>query len=183
MKSVMLFEKYELFEDGRIYSHPHSDGNNGGGHKGMWIKKNKMKIGYYSYSIKNKTKYLHRLIAENFIDNPNNLRCVNHINGIKTDNRVENLEWCTHSHNNKHAYDTGIKPKLYGKDHKASKPVVRLSLDGKLLERYDSAQCAQRSDKNIYASAIYNVCNGKFKTHNKSIWMLESVYEKEGYKL
>lgn len=57
---------------------------------------------------KTTTYLLHRLIAIHFVDNPNGYDCVNHKNGIKSDNRIENLEWCTHQQNTKHAYDNNI---------------------------------------------------------------------------
>ena len=51
---------------------------------------------------------VHRMVAETWIPNPNHYRDVNHINGDKSDNRVENLEWVTHSENIRHAYRTGL---------------------------------------------------------------------------
>ena len=64
-----------------------------------------------SYGIPGKgTHYsIHKLVAEAFLPNPKGLPCVNHIDGDKTNNYVDNLEWCTYSHNNKHAYDNGLK--------------------------------------------------------------------------
>ena len=64
---------------------------------------------------------VHRLIAETFIPNPKNLPCVNHKDGNKLNNAVDNLEWCTRSENVKHAYANGLERKIYGEEHHAHK--------------------------------------------------------------
>ena len=64
---------------------------------------------YKTVHLKECKKFVHRLVAEAFIENTNNYKCVNHINGIKSDNNASNLEWVSHSVNNSHAYKTGLK--------------------------------------------------------------------------
>ena len=68
-----------------------------------------------------KTCTIHRLLCLNFLDNPNNQKTINHINGIKDDNRLENLEWCSQSHNVKHAFNNGLKISSKGINHGRSK--------------------------------------------------------------
>lgn len=60
------------------------------------------------YKGKQKNVKAHRLVAMAFLPNPDNLPEVNHKNGVKSDNRLENLEWCSRSQNAKHAYANGL---------------------------------------------------------------------------
>lgn len=70
--------------------------------------------GYYSVRCNNRTKMVHRLVAECFIPNPKNKPFVNHLDGNKLNNNVENLEWCTCQENNAHAHRSGLIPSQLG---------------------------------------------------------------------
>lgn len=83
-----------------------------------------VRIGKHGYSRvslmvnrKRKTFYVHRLVAIAFIPNPKGKREVNHINGIKADNRLENLEWCTSLENLQHAFVNGLRVMPRGNEH------------------------------------------------------------------
>jgi hypothetical protein len=84
------------------------------------ISKPYLSIGYYKIDLSNKPNkakkvFIHRLIADAFIPKIDGKSYVNHKNGIRTDNRIENLEWCTQSENMKHAYAVlGIVPSCLG---------------------------------------------------------------------
>jgi ribosome-binding protein aMBF1 (putative translation factor) len=79
------------------------------------ISKNGYCVVNFCVNYQTKQKYIHRIIAESFIPNPNKYKTVNHINGIKTDNRIENLEWLSLEDNLRHAFNHGLKNNEHSK--------------------------------------------------------------------
>lgn len=73
------------------------------------LKQCESKFGYYIVNLSNKSQRVHRLVALTFIPNLENYYCVNHIDGNKHNNKVDNLEWCTSSYNNYEAYRLGLR--------------------------------------------------------------------------
>lgn len=112
-KSIKGFEGYyEVSSIGRIrsvdrYVHSGIKHNNSRLVKGRMLKQSLKKNGYFSVDLskdnKVKTMLVHRIVAINFIENPNNKKVVNHKNANKQDNRIENLEWVTDGENKDHA--------------------------------------------------------------------------------
>ena len=80
------------------------------------LKEKTNRFGYKFVGLSNekgrKNKMIHRLVAETFIDNPKNYKEVNHIDGNKSNNRIDNLEWCDRKHNVLHSYQLGLKKSI-----------------------------------------------------------------------
>ena len=105
----------------------------------------------------------HRIIAKTFIPNPENKPQVNHKNWNKHDNRVENLERCTHKENIIHAFSSWLVPKRIGKDHNQSKKVLQIDMKWNHIRKRDSTMDIYR----FYwyeNSSISKCCRGIYKT-------------------
>ena len=167
--------RYEIREDGTIYSLV----NNAGNPKEPTLKAQGLCAnGYMSISLqldgKTRVKSVHRLIAEAFVPNPDNKPVVNHINGIKTDNRASNLEWVTHSENDLHAYKTGLRkatrPMLgvKGGDNPLAKRIGQYTMEGHLVKEWDSIVDTKKEGFNT--GCIGHVLKGTRKHHKNFKW-------------
>lgn len=128
-----------------------------------------IRVTLYTVDKKKITVGLHRVIASTFLSNPDNHPVVDHINGIKHDNRVENLRWASLSTNAKN-----VKPKKFG----LSRPVLQLTSAGILVERHDSNKSAA-TKYGIQASSIYLCCNGKITNAGGFVWKYADINEYE----
>lgn len=164
-KRIELNPKYEVSNFGRVRS-PNKILNQTLDHNG-----------YYYISIREGSKIhkikTHRLVALAFTPNPLNKETVNHINGIKTDNRVENLEWATRQENIKHEFATGLITfeAMSKAQDKLKKPVLKL-FNGIVVGRYESL-CAASRDMGVRKQSIVACCKGKIKRIKGYEWRYE----------
>ena len=195
------FENYSIFKDGVVISHKRKHPRWGTViNKDLVMKPSKtgkdkkyLKVrltNLYGYS---KMFSVHRLVAEHFIQNPNSLPQVNHIDGDTFNNNAENLEWCDNSYNQKHAYANGLKRAdgeyngMYGKKgawknkrgdkHNKSKRVVQLDLDGNIIKGFESATLAGE-EVGGSAGNISKVCRGLANKSSGYKWIFATEEHK-----
>lgn len=144
------------------------------------LKGGKNKDGYLQVGLckegKRITHTIHRIVATAFIDNPNNLPQVNHIDENKTNNCVDNLEWC----NCKYNINYGTRNKRVSKVQKNRKDISKLILqftkDGEFVRRWNSVREVER-ELGIYHSNIINCLKGNYKTAGGYVWGYVNDYE------
>lgn len=111
----------------------------------------------------NKMCCVHRLVAQTFIPNPDNLPEVNHKDENKENNSVQNLEWCDRKYNNNY----GTRNQMVSM--KLSKPILQYTKSGELVREWKSATDVQRTLGYAYQH-ISNCCTGRYKSAYNFIW-------------
>lgn len=164
-KDIAGYEgKYAITTDGRVYSHSRVDVR-GKLRKGRWLKPRKHSGGYLQVSVCDegivKQLYVHRLVAAAFIDNPNSHPQVNHINGIKADNSVSNLEWVTPSQNLLHAHETGLKVPTKGWSGGLRHAKLTAEQVAEIRECKSMSQAEMARKYGVDPSQISNIINNK----------------------
>jgi hypothetical protein len=173
---------YKISKDGKVFS----------------IKKNNFikpyfnkNTGYMFYSLhkdgQKKNIPVHRLLAKAFIENKDNKPYINHKDGNKLNNAIDNLEWCTQSHNMKEAFRLGLAHSWcgtkYGIEHpnykfrgkwKTQKKVVQYDLELNTIREFNSATEAER-DFGYSCGHISECCRGIRKTACGFIWKYKVV--------
>lgn len=166
-RTIPNYENYLVNSDGDVFSK----------HTNKLLKLRKSKFGYMRAALYNSSGekheiMVHRLVALAFIENPLNLPQVNHKNEVKTDNRVENLEWCDCSYNINYGTRNSIvsKKQKENKDKTVARKVMQINPNtNEVIKVWNSLRDIER-ELGIPHSNIYYCCTGKRKTRGGFIW-------------
>lgn len=174
-KDIEGYPNYQVSSMGRVKSLNY----NKTGKEGI-LKSTKDKGGYHQVNLCKdglvKRFLIHRLVASAFLDNPNNLPQVNHRDEDKTNNRVENLEYCNRIYNLN--YGTRIERVAKAK----SIPILQFTLDGEFVKKWDGVRKVEK-ELGFYNGNISKCCKGKYKSahgykwhyHYKSLWLKNHI--------
>ena len=172
-KDIPGFENlYQVSNLGRVKSLPKPT-NNQFSMKEIILKPVKFSNGYLNVNLKGKFIGVHRLVALTFLENKNNLPIVNHKDGNKTNNNINNLEWCTASENLSHAYKTGLK--IATSNH-LKKKILQYDKKRNFIKEWESTKEIEKELK-IYHSAISNCCKNKLHYNTAGGFKWKYKYE------
>jgi hypothetical protein len=162
LRAIKGFEElYKISSDGKVFSVKRNrylkGGIEGGGYRFVMLRNN----GTY------KTQKVARLVAQHYIPNPDNKPCVNHIDGIKLHNNVENLEWVTYRENRLHAFRIGLVNHQHNPRLGSRKRIVGIK-NGMGYAFLGIAEAAK--EMGMAASGISFCLHGRYKTSGGYIW-------------
>jgi len=168
-KSIPGFEGYYVVSDkGRIFSISSQ----------RFLKPGKTRYGYLRVQLtvngEATRKHVHTFVAQAFIPNPQDKPCVNHLNGIKTDNRIENLEWCTYSENEIHSYKVlgKVKKGAKGAESPVARKTIAIHLETGKRYTFDTRNQAAKFC-NSDPSVVTRVCQGTLNQSKGYTFMYE----------
>ena len=164
-KEIDGYEEYTITNDGRVYSYKSGAkreliGSDHNGYRRVWLSKNG----------KGKAWYIHRLVAQAFLEKPESEQKleVNHKDGNKSNNYVDNLEWVTHTENMAHALESGLIP-----ERSLPKVIFQIDKDtGEIINEFKSIKEAVRVTR-TKRSSISKVLQGMRKTAGGYFWKLK----------
>ena len=166
---------YEVSNLGRVKRLPYSiigkgiRNFNGGVLKGSIARNGYVRVTLTKNAV-NKFYHVHRLVAETFIENPEKLPLINHIDENRTNNRVDNLEWCTYHYNNTYRDARKRFAATYSTNH--TYPVKMYSLDGELIKTFPSVREASKA-MGVTITTIGRAISKTRKTAAGFVWERE----------
>ena len=164
---------YQVSDKGNVRSHKRTPG--------MILKQSPTNCGYMKVQLyknaKGKMHYVHRLVAQAFLPNPQGKSEINHIDGNKTNNALSNLEWSSRSENQLHAIDHGLREPSpmtgrFGALNHNSRAIIQKDMNGQFIAQWDSIASAARSIS-CSPSLISNCLCGRKKTAKGFLWEYE----------
>lgn len=176
--------RYQVSNMGNVRSLHYKDRKNPNVDSGIRILKPIKKMnGYLAVTLLGVQTNIHRIVAETFISNTHNKPCVDHINAIKTDNRVENLRWVTYLENSRNPaclekIRSFVNKRFKGKTGVLSakyRKVFQYSMEGILIKEWDCISDACR-EIGVDSGSVTKVCQGKSKYAKGYIWRYEKTH-------